>query len=249
MAHPIDRYQISAREGRKALEARLVREYAPFVKRIALHLAQRLPPTVELDDLIQAGTIGLLEAARKFSPEHGASFETFAGIRIRGAMIDEVRPMDWTPRSVNRKARAFAEAVRSLENRLGRAPRDREVMEELQLDETSYHAALRDVAATKLVSYEAICPPGEAPAATASDADSPAETAQREGFKAALAREIQRLPLREQRILSMYYDDQLNFREIGEVFSISEARVCQLHAKTMLALRRGLQAWSENDAS
>jgi RNA polymerase sigma factor for flagellar operon FliA len=245
MVKPMDRYQASVRGDRRELETRLVREYAPFVKRIALHLIQRLPATVELEDLLQAGTIGLLEAARKYSPDHGASFETFAGIRIRGAMIDEVRPMDWTPRSVNRKGRNLAETVRSLGNRLGRPPRDREVMAELGLDDESYHAALRDVAATKLVSYEAICPPGEAPAATASDKDSPDATLLRDAFKAALAQKISQLPDREQKILSMYYEDQLNFREIGEVFSISEARVCQIHAKTMLSLRHALQDWSE----
>lgn len=156
----IDRYRSLAAAQRQQQESDLVRQYAPLVKRIAHHLSHRLPSTVEFDDLLQAGTLGLLEAARKYNPAEGASFETFAGIRIRGAMIDEVRPMDWTPRSVHRKSREFSEAVRALEHRLGRTPRDQEVMAELGLDAQRYHDALRDTASTKLVSYEAICPPG-----------------------------------------------------------------------------------------
>ena len=243
----LDRYRSLAAAQRQQQEAELVREYAPLVKRIAHHLSHRLPPTVELDDLLQAGTLGLLEAARKFNPAEGASFETFAGIRIRGAMIDEVRPMDWTPRSVHRKSREFSEAIRSLEHRLGRAPRDQEIMTELGLDAQRYHDALRDAAGTKLVSYEAICPPGEAHEATASHKNSPEVAAHRLAFKAALGKAIERLGLRDQQVLSMYYDDQLNFREIGEVLAVSEARVCQLHAKAMLALRRSLQNWVEDN--
>jgi RNA polymerase sigma factor for flagellar operon FliA len=243
----VDRYKSLAASQRRQSEADLVRSYAPLVKRIALHLSHRLPPTVELDDLLQAGTLGLLEAARKFNPSEGASFETFAGIRIRGAMIDEVRPMDWTPRSVHRKSREFSEAVRTLEHRLGRTPRDQEVMAELGLDAQRYHDALRDAAGTKLVSYEAICPPGEAHQATASDSASPERAAHRRAFKLALARAIKGLGQRDQQVLSMYYDDELNFREIGEVLSVSEARVCQLHAKAMLALRRSLQSWVDDN--
>lgn len=243
----IDRYRSLATAQRQQQEADLVRQYAPLVKRIAHHLSHRLPSTVEFDDLLQAGTLGLLEAARKYNPAEGASFETFAGIRIRGAMIDEVRPMDWTPRSVHRKSREFSEAVRALEHRLGRTPRDQEVMAELGLDAQRYHDALRDSASTKLVSYEAICPPGEAHQATASEADSPERAAHRQAFKQALAKAIKKLGRRDQNILSMYYDDQLNFREIGAVLSVSEARVCQLHAKAMLALRRSLQAWADDN--
>lgn len=243
----LDRYRSLAAAQRQQQESDLVREYAPLVKRIAHHLMHRLPPTVELDDLLQAGTLGLLEAARKFNPAEGASFETFAGIRIRGAMIDEVRPMDWTPRSVHRKSREFSEAVRGLEHRLGRTPRDQEVMAELGIDAQRYHDALRDAAGTKLVSYEAICPPGEAHEATATDKHSPEAATHRQAFKKALAKAIKKLGRRDQQVLSMYYDDQLNFREIGEVLSVTEARVCQLHAKAMLALRRSLQDWADDN--
>ena len=147
----IDRYRSLAAAQRQKQESNLVRQYAPLVKRIAHHLSHRLPSTVEFDDLLQAGMLGLLEAARKYNPAEGASFETFAGIRIRGAMIDEVRPMDWTPRSVHRKSREFSEAVRGLEHRLGRTPRDQEVMAELGLDAQRYHDALRDSASAAAI--------------------------------------------------------------------------------------------------
>ena len=161
-------------------------------------------------------------------------------------MIDEVRPMDWTPRSVHRKSREFSEAIRSLEHRLGRAPRDQEVMTELGLDAQRYHDALRDAAGTKLVSYEAICPPGEAHEATASHKNSPEVAAHRLAFKAALGKAIQRLGLRDQQVLSMYYDDQLNFREIGEVLAVSGLE-SPAACEAMLALRRSLQNWVEDN--
>jgi RNA polymerase sigma factor for flagellar operon FliA len=244
-AKPIDQYRRVAAAGPAQDEHQLVLEYAPLVKRIAYHLSGRLPQTVEIEDLVQAGTIGLIEAARKFDPENGASFETFASIRIRGAMIDQVRPCDWTPRSVHRRSRELSEAMRRVGHRLGREPRDTEVMEELGMSAEEYHAALRDVATSRMVSFEEICPTGDEPAGLPGTGETPHAEADEADFRAALAEGIRGLSEREQQVLSMYYDDELNLREIGEVLGVTESRVCQIHAKSMLRLRAQLLDWAE----
>ena len=132
----------------------LVVLHEPLVKRIAYHLMSRLPASVQADDLVQAGMIGLIEASRKFDPEQGASFETYAGIRIRGAMLDEIRRTDWTPRSVHRKAREVAEAVRKIENEKGRDARDVEVAKVMGLELNEYHKILQDATGCRIFSYE-----------------------------------------------------------------------------------------------
>src|ERR1700742_3842269 len=140
---------------RRASESdELIVQHAELVKRIAYHLAGRLPPSVEVDDLIQAGMLGLLEAASNYAANRGASFETYAGIRIRGAMIDSLRKLDWAPRSVHRRARAVAAAVREIEQRTGRDARDAEVAEQMGLSMEDYHRALQDSASCQLASLE-----------------------------------------------------------------------------------------------
>lgn len=241
----IDQYRSAGAPG-VADERALVMEYAPLVKRIAHHLAARLPQTLEVDDLMQAGMIGLLEAARKFDPENGASFETFAGIRIRGAMIDQVRPCDWTPRSVHRKGREMADAVRRIEHREGRPARDAEVMEALGLDVEGYHQTLRDVASSRMLSYDEICPTGdEHPAGMPVASERPDQRVTETDFRAALARAIGELSEREQQVLSLYYDEELNLREIGEVLGVTESRICQIHSKCVVRLRALLSDWVE----
>lgn len=132
----------------------LVDQHAGLVKRIAYHLMNRLPPNVQADDLIQAGMLGLLEASRNYDPTQGASFETYAGIRIRGAMLDEIRRSDWTPRSVHRKARMVAEAMREIENSEGRDARDVEVAEALDMSLEDYHQILRDSTGCRIFSLD-----------------------------------------------------------------------------------------------
>ena len=139
----------------------LVAQHAPLLKRIAYHLISRLPPSVQVEDLIQAGMIGLLEAAKKYDPTQGASFETYAGIRIRGAMMDEIRRSDWTPRSVHRKSRQLAEVVREIENREGREARDDEVVKALGCSADEYHHMLQDATTSRVLSLEDMFSPGE----------------------------------------------------------------------------------------
>lgn len=226
------------RAGATGAEA-LVMQHAELVKRIAYHLAGRLPASVEVNDLIQAGMLGLLEAAAHFTANRGASFETYAGIRIRGAMIDALRKLDWAPRSVHRKARAVAAAVREVERATGRDARDVEVAERMGLPLEEYHAIVRDAAACRLASLD-----DGAGAAASDPADPFGETADAD-FREALARAIDALPERERLVMSLYYDDGLNLKEIGAVLKVTESRACQLHGQALVRLRARLAAWRE----
>ncbi|MDX1696822.1 MAG: RNA polymerase sigma factor FliA [Thiohalobacterales bacterium] len=222
----------------------LVVQHEQLVKRIAYHLMSRLPASVQADDLIQAGMIGLIEASRKFDPEQGASFETYAGIRIRGAMLDEIRRTDWTPRSVHRKAREVAEAVRKIENEVGRDARDVEVAEEMGLSLEEYHKILQDSTGCRIFSFE---DPGtlaeEGFTNTTRQPNQPLETLQKSDFKQGLAEEIKGLPERERLVMALYYDEELNLREIGEILGVSESRVCQIHGQALIRLRARMGEW------
>ena len=220
----------------------LVRQHAPLVKRIALHVSNRLPDRVLLDDLVQAGLLGLLEAARNFDPEHGTSFETFASNRIRGAMWDEARRMDWTPRSVHRKLREATAAMRNVEHREGRPARDAEVAEELGVDSDAYAAVLRDAQSARLLSLDIEHDDEETPSIMPADAEAdPALRAESDSLQARVAEAIRRLPEREQLLMSLYYEEELNLREIGEVLGVTESRACQLRGRAVLRLRAYLE--------
>jgi RNA polymerase sigma factor for flagellar operon FliA len=222
----------------------LVVLHEPLVKRIAYHLMSRLPASVQADDLIQAGMIGLIEASRKFDPEQGASFETYAGIRIRGAMLDEIRRTDWTPRSVHRKAREVAEAVRRIENEKGRDARDVEVAKEMGLELDEYHKILQDSTGCRIFSFEDPGMLGEEGSQNSTrHADQPLETLQKSDFKQGLANEIKGLPERERLVMALYYDEELNLREIGEILGVSESRVCQIHGQALIRLRARMGEW------
>ena len=222
----------------------LVAEHAALVKRIAYHLVNRLPPNVQADDLIQAGMIGLLEASRNYDPSQGASFETYAGIRIRGAMLDEIRRSDWTPRSVHRKARMVAEAMRDIENEEGRDARDVEVADALGMSLSDYHKILQDASGCRIFSLEELQLVGELPQERKDGAISgPFEGMQRDMFKSELSEAIAGLPERERLVIALYYDKELNLREIGHVLGVSESRVCQIHSQATLRLRSRLSEW------
>ncbi|MFQ3208043.1 MAG: RNA polymerase sigma factor for flagellar operon FliA [Glaciecola sp.] len=226
----------------------LVERHAPLVKRIAHHLVARLPASVLVDDLIQAGMIGLLEAAKNFDGSKGASFETFAGIRIRGSMLDEIRKGDWTPRSVHKNSRAITQAISQVEKATGRDARDIDVAEKLQVSVQEYHTMLNEVNAGKLVGIEDL---GVSEDVLTTDAtkgqDSPFESMLQGSFQKALAQAITTLPEREAIVLSLYYDEELNLREIGEVLEVSESRVSQIHSQAMLKLKSKMQSWRTAD--
>ncbi len=225
----------------------LVLKHAELVKRIAYHVVSRLPAHIELEDLIQAGMIGLLNAAQNYSADKGANFETYAGIRIRGAMLDEARKANWTPRSTFRHAKQIAQAIRSVESRTGRDARAAEIAASLGVPLEEYHRLLESAASSRVLSYEQLADdPSQAallPEAPDKGADAELEEDQ---FRAALAEAIGTLPEREQLVLSLYYAEELNLREIGEVLGVSESRVCQIHGQAVLRIRARLAAWLDD---
>lgn len=222
-----------------------VAQHVPLVKRIAYHLMGRLPDTVQIDDLIQSGMLGLLEAIKHYDSNQGASFETYAGIRIRGAMLDELRRADWTPRSVHKKARAVSEAIRELENRHGREAKDSEVAEHLGIGMQEYSQILQDSISCKTFSVEELIQ-GEDSVIDEIHGDyQPEDELIQQNFQQALAEAISALPERERLVVSLYYDEELNLREIGKVLDVSESRVSQICSQAMLRLRARLADWVE----
>jgi len=225
----------------------LVRKHAPLVRRIAYHLMGRLPPSVDVGDLVQAGMIGLLEAARNFTTDRAASFETYAGIRIRGAMLDELRRTDWTPRSVHRKVREVAEVVRQIENETGADAESAEVMKRLGISAEEYHQVLADATSARLLSLTAPDDGegGEGSALDVVDNDNlgPQDSIEQGGLREALAEAISTLPKREQLVMSLYYEQELNLKEIGLVLGVTESRVCQIHGQALVRLRARMGDW------
>lgn len=216
----------------------LISRHAPLVKRIAYHLLARLPDTVQVDDLIQSGMIGLLEAVRNFEQGHGASFETYAGIRIRGAMLDEVRRSDWTPRSVHRNARQIAETIRQVEAREGRDAQDSEIAEEMGVGIEEYYRMLQDSTTSRVISFEEMGYEGRGVDDLLASAEAePDDELLREQRSARLTAAVEALPERERLVMSLYYGDELNLKEIGEVLGVTESRVCQIHSQALVRIR------------
>ncbi|MBS3954909.1 MAG: RNA polymerase sigma factor FliA [Methylomicrobium sp.] len=224
----------------------LVAQYAPLVKRIAYHLICKLPDTIMVDDLIQSGMLGLLEAVKNFDASQGASFETYAGIRIRGSMLDDVRRSDWTPRSVHRKARMVADAIRQIENNTGCDARDSDVAKFLGISMDEYGQILQDTLCCRELSVEKLAEEGDHAFDECIEEESdPFGQISHESFNAALKEAIMQLPERERLVISLYYNDELNLREIGKVLEVSESRVSQILSKAMLRLRARLVDWHE----
>lgn len=222
----------------------LVTDHMTLVKRIAYHLSARMPSSVEIDDLIQAGMLGLIEAANSFDASRGASFETYAGIRIRGAMIDDIRKHDWTPRSVHHKYREVSDAIHAVESEHGRAAEPAEVAARLGISIDAYHKILSDSASCRLFSLEETQRETLAerlPAVPATEA--PDEIFASSQFAERLAAAIEQLPERERLVLSLYYEQDLNLKEIGEILELSESRICQLHGQAVVRLRSAAADW------
>ncbi len=224
-----------------------IQDFAFLVKRIAHHMMARMPSSVQLDDLIQSGMIGLLEAAQKFDGDKGASFETYAGIRIRGAIIDEMRRGDWVPRSVHRNTRRIADTINQLEKSLGRDARDYEIAEALEVSIDEYHEMARDGLSSKLFSLDETHDENEFSIKDnlESTREEPSAALHSDNVRQHLARAIDKLPERERLVLSLYYDEELNLKEIGLVLGVSESRVSQIHSQAAARLRAKMADWSE----
>lgn len=224
-----------------------IEAYAPLVKRIALHLKARLPPSVELDDLIQSGMLGLMDAVQNYEEGHGAAFETYASIRIRGAMIDEMRSVDWAPRSVHKNTRQISTAMSHLAHKLGREPKDSEIAAELNVSVEKYRQMLQESASSQMIGIEDLGVTED----VISDSDGPREdklfnVLASVQFKRSLTQAIARLPAREQQVLAFYYDEEMNLKEIGAVFEVSESRACQILASSLARLRSYLKEWARD---
>jgi RNA polymerase sigma factor for flagellar operon FliA len=235
--------------GDRALRDRLILTYAPLVKYVAGKLGSWLPPHVEEGDLISYGLLGLIGAIERFDINREIKFETFAISRIRGAMIDELRSLDWVPRSVRNRAREIERAMAELENRHKRSPSDEEVAGELGITLGEFEESLTQIARSSVVALDELWSgggtAGESTALIDTIEDPHAPDPNRElmqgEMRQALAQAITRLPDRERLVVTLYYYEELTLREIGEVLSVTESRVSQLHTKAILRLRVRLQ--------
>lgn len=218
----------------------LVERYAPLVKRIAYHLMARLPANVQVDDVIQNGMMGLLDAINRFEDGMGAQFETYAVQRVRGSMLDGLREDDWAPRSLRRDMRRVEQAMGALEQRLGRAPTEAELADELGMELPEYQKLLGNSRGHQLVYFEDFSDGAGDDffeRHVTEHAESPLDLLEDADLRSALVAAIRALPEREQLVMSLYYDEELNLREIGEVLGVSESRVCQLHSQAVARLR------------
>lgn len=215
----------------------LVREYLPLVKKIGLHLTARLPDSIELDDLLQVGVIGLIQAGSTYDPSRGASFATYAGIRIKGAMLDELRRTDWMPRSLQQNLKRIGETITQLEARHGRAVTDSEVAEELGLTLEEYREQSRELSYCRLSSLD------ESPVDVQSEDPGPLSNLVEGDIRTRLIEAMKSLPEREALMMSLYYVDELNLKEIGEVMGVSESRVSQIHGQAMARLKAKVRNW------
>ena len=225
----------------------IVEQYGYLVKKIAYHLLARLPDSVDVDDLIQAGMMGLIEAYKRFESTKGASFETYAGIRIRGSIMDEVRKTDWAPRSVRRNGRAVANAIKELEATLGRDVSDMEVASHMNISMDEYHEMIHSSMSTQLFSYEEMLDSDTSnlDSVESEIENTPYSLVEEGGFQNKLATEIDNLPEREKLVLSLYYNEELNLKEIGAVLGVSESRVSQIHSQAAMRLRARLSDWRD----
>lgn len=222
---------------------KLIEQYASMIKHLALRIAMRLPSHIELDDLINSGVIGLMDAIEKFDPDKGVRFETYAEFRIRGAILDELRAQDWVSRSVRQKANQLSRTYAELEQKLGRAATDEEVMKTLDLDREAFYKLLDRVRSISVLNWEDITgrerldgTRGEIPADFWKGVD-PYRDLNLRRMRQVLQQAIEALPEKERIVVSLYYYADLNMKEIGDVLNITESRISQIHTKAVLRLR------------
>ncbi len=224
----------------------LIRQHAPLVKKIAYHLMARLPASVEVDDLIQVGLIGLMDALERFDGNQGAQFESYATQRIRGAMLDDLRDADWLPRHIRQKSRQIETAISRLEQRLGRSPAESEISVEMGVALDEYQTMLGDVKGNQLLYYEDFNDEESTDFLErylVDGAADPLALLEDDGFRHGLVDAIEELPEREKNLMGMYYEQDMNLKEIGAVMGVSESRVCQLHSQAVARLRAKLKPW------
>jgi RNA polymerase sigma factor FliA len=225
---------------------KIIEEFLPIIKHLAFKVSRGFDDDGITEDLISSGVLGLLEAMEKFDPSRGIKLNTFAYLRIRGAMIDELRKRDWFPRSARTKAKKLEEVIRKLEARLGRYPREEEVAEELKVDLDDYLIMLKDFGSLSILSIEDISEVSGMDREgiiryVMEEGASPEQRAEMKEMETLLGHEIDRLPEKQKLVLSMYYYEDMNMKEIAEVMGITEARISQIHSQAVLSLRTFLK--------
>lgn len=241
-------------KGDRTAREELILHYAPLVKYVAGRVAISLPSTVEFDDLISYGIFGLIDAVEKYDPGRGVKFETYALARIRGAIIDGLRSVDWVPRSIRQKAREFEEACQKIETELGRVASDEELCDALNMNLDDYYQMLSEVSCTTLTSLDELwkfdgnLEENIRVMETIKDTSSadPLATVEFQELKKVLGEAIDRLPERERLVIALYYYEGLTLKEIGKVLDVTEARVSQIHSKAILRLRARLSKWKQS---
>ncbi|WP_137894118.1 RNA polymerase sigma factor FliA [Ramlibacter sp. 2FC] len=225
----------------------MLKQYSPLVRRLAHQMIAKLPANVEIDDLIQVGMMGLNDALSRFDAAQGVQFETFASQRVRGAMLDELRGTDWMSRGDRKQQRSIEQAVHRLEQKLGRAPLESEIAAEMGIALAQYQELLGKVRGTQLVYLEDMgSEDGDSDFLERHMADRDADPLSRLDdyrLRAALVDAIAQLPEREQYVMSMYYEQGMNLKEIAAVLGVTESRVCQLHSQSIARLRVKLRQW------
>jgi RNA polymerase sigma factor for flagellar operon FliA len=225
----------------------MIRQYQPLVRRLAHHMMAKLPASIQVDDLIQVGLMGLSEALSRYEATQGVQFETFATQRIRGAMIDELRENDWMSRGSRKSQKEIEQALRRLEHQLGRSPVESEIAAELGMSLSEYQSLLGKVRGTQLVYLEDMARPGDDDDnfldrhLADNDAD-PMSMLRDQRLRVSLVEAIKNLPEREQYIMSMYYEQDMNLKEIAAVLSVTESRICQLHSQSIARLRAKMRS-------
>ncbi len=231
-----------------ATRDRLIMEHAPLIKYIVNRIAQRLPSHVDLDDLMNTGVIGLMDAIEKYNPEKNCKFKTYAEFRIKGAILDQLRSLDWVPRSVRQKSRRLEAAYNQMEQKLGRAASDEEVADELGVEIRKFHELLNQVRGISLVNLDEVRSASDLEKKNLIDVledtsgEDPLTSLNFDEMKKTVAEAIGNLPDKERLVISLYYYDELNMKEIGKILDITESRVCQIHTKAVLRLRAKLKS-------
>lgn len=247
----IKEYQHITYEDQKKMDGQrrkeLIIEYASLVREIAERMAIRLPPNISKEELIGPGTMGLFDAVDKFDSGRGIKFRTYANLRIKGAILDELRKMDWVSRSVRKDIRRIEDAIRVLEGKLGRRPDDVEIADEVGIDIDSYYKMITRAQGVSLLSLDELMPDGATPkiAGKASDEPSPFDKLKIKELKQVISRALSKLSKKEQLVMSLYYYNELTLKEIARILNLTESRISQIHSKAIIRLRAKLRTYYE----
>ena len=247
-------HQQGAQHADTETENALVQKYMPLVSSVMSRLAMTLPEHVSQDDLYSAGLVGLLQALRNFDPACNTSFETYARVRVRGAMLDELRRMDWVPRTIHEKARRIKEVMLGLEQKLGRTPTEAQMAKAMNMSLDEYEELLDEVRPAAFVCLDAVSASEEGDGGALyeiiadNNSDNPVDHTSNNELKRVIFDRLKDLPDMQRKVLSLYYIEDMHLREIAEVFSLTESRICQIHAQAIMGLRAFVQRFESGVA-